>query len=106
MKTMGRLLVLFVPVLALTAFFIVMRQWGGIAPAAPISETILEPQIPCITHTAQRSPTVLAPVAENSAELPPGTPRRVNTPAIRVPLATRMDEDLTVPVLPPLDSGH
>ncbi len=106
MKTMGRLLILFLPVLALTAFFIVMKQWGGIAPAAPISETTLEPQISSVTHTAQRAPTVLAPVGPGTDELPPGTDRWSGEGRPRAAsVAARLDEDLTMPVLPPVDTG-
>jgi len=71
MKTMGQLLLLIVPVLALVAFFIVMKQWGGIAPAAPVSESTIEVELP-VPRTAQRQPTVLSPQPSDQPVLPPG----------------------------------
>lgn len=73
MKSMERLLLVLVPLLALTAFFVVRKQYGEIAPAPPAAVEQDENTPLAVVRPTQQQPTVLEARAMDAGEsLPPG----------------------------------
>ncbi len=107
MWSMGRWLLVGVPVLAVVAVFCVQMQWGGFVPATPTATSEFTTVAEDTARPATREPTVLAPepVDEFTATLPPGSdPTVTSTP---VPSVTPAEEvipipDLQTPSLPPI----
>ena len=107
MWSMGRWLLLGVPILAVIAVFVVQMQLGGFAPATPTSTSEITNPAVELPSTANLKPTVLAPepVSEFAASLPPGTkPHVTQTP---IPDSLPPEEvipipDLQTPSLPPI----
>lgn len=74
MNTMGRLLLIVLPLLAALAFFLAQQPLGGIAPAPPVSVPGPHELTSSPPRSARRVPTILAPQpGGESATYPPGT---------------------------------
>ena len=98
MKSMGRLLLLALPVLAVCTFLLVRTQLGGIAPASPVTSTDDEEPAFMTPRTAQLQPTVLAPEPKtNENSLPPGIEPEDIGPAVVIQDAGA-DQDEVIPI--------
>ncbi len=93
MKSMGKQLLVIVPILAVTAFLLVKHQLGGIAPATPKDNTEVETLVPTVPREPLATVLEPEPITEEVV-LPPGAPTGSLSPSP----SDEVDEEAIIPI--------